>query len=85
MAMIRTAAIAGKMTKKVIASVVMLGVVWVVGRREGINALDKFHPLGEAVARLHEANYCGLADPPLNHLPAINEANKPINGGSFSD
>ena len=85
MTMIRTAAIAGKMTKAKIAIVVMLGVVWIVGRCKGINALDKFHPLGETVARLHQANYCGLANPPLDHLPAINEANKPIGGGSFSD
>ena len=53
MTMIRTAAIAGKMTKAKIAIVVMLGVVWIVGRCKGINALDKFHPLGETVARLH--------------------------------
>jgi len=53
MIMIKAAETAGTMTKKVIARVVMLGVVWVVGRREGIDALDKFHPLGEAVAGLH--------------------------------
>jgi hypothetical protein len=53
MAMIRTAAIAGKMTKKVIASVVILGVVWVVGRREGINALDKLRAALENPTQSH--------------------------------
>ena len=85
MIMTKAAAMAGKMTNAKIPSVVMLGVVGVVGRCERVNALDEFHPLGEAVTRLHEANDGRLADPPLDHLLAINEANQPVGGSGFGD
>jgi len=56
----------------------MLGVVRVVGGCKRVNALDELHPLREAIARLHKANDGRLADPPLNHLLAIDKADKPM-------